>query len=176
LGAQKAENDVKGASMSISSQTTPSGGRQHLAHSPQADQDITTEQARVWIQQEIKRVGETGQAPFAIADLIRASRISLTKTESCALYPVSAQAHRDIIEALRDKADLSVERAARWANEEIMSVDLDNPYAIADRIAVSADRLLDKALCERWPVSAQAHLQVVHQLTDVLARTGRTLH
>ena len=75
-----------------------------------------------------------------------------------------------------DQADMAFSVAAKWAENELLSVDLRDPHAIAARISISATKLEDKEICRQWPGSAYAHRKLVTDLTVFLKRTRGTLH
>lgn len=64
--------------------------------------------------------------------------------------------------------DVTHEEAARWVVAVIAHVDLDDPGQISRTIGASRRLLADEVAAARWPVSAHAHLQVVHQLGHCL--------
>lgn len=151
----------------------------------QGVEDITYAEAGAWVIEEI------GAIDLADADAIR-TRIAeaedrLSDNKAIALWPISAHAHMQIIHQLKhllvdtdeadeSQADMAFSSAARWADNEVMAVDLKDPFAIAERIAISAAKLEDRDNCRQWPGSAYAHRKVVTDLTVFLKRTRGTLH
>lgn len=71
-------------------------------------------------------------------------------------------------------SDISHRQAGMWVAEEISSIDLADADAIRARIRISEDRLSDKVACDLWPVSAHAHMQLVHQLKHLLTENWIT--
>ena len=150
--------------------------------------DITYAEAGTWVAEEICALD------LADAEAIRA-RIEvamerLSDLKACALWPISAHAHMQVVHQLehllididvdavpRDTpSDMAFSVAAKWADNEVLSVDLRDPHAIAARIHASAEKLEDKENCRQWPGSAYAHRKVVTDLTIFLKRTRGTLH
>ena len=64
--------------------------------------------------------------------------------------------------------DISFAEAGRWVIEEITAIDLADSAAIRSRMDASLARLENLKACAVWPVSAHAHMQLVHQLSGFL--------
>lgn len=148
--------------------------------------DITYAEAGVWVVEEISALN-LGDAD-AIRSRIAVALETISDNKACALWPISAHAHMQVIHQLEHllidtdmpaddgQADMAFSMAAKWAEAEVMAVDLEDPHSIADRIAVSARKLEDKENCRQWPGSAYAHRKVVADLTVFLKRTRGTVH
>jgi len=166
---------------------TPAGQKSLLLDSSLAAQgirDITFAEAGRWVVDEIE-VLDLADAGAIRARIDESSR-RLEDVTACAVWPVSAHAHMQLIHQLNgllpegagfvDGADMALSAAARWADDEVMKVDLRDPFAIADRIAVAADKLSSTENCRQWPGSAMAHRKVVTDLTLLLHRSRGTVH
>jgi hypothetical protein len=148
--------------------------------------DISYADAGRWVIEEIEALDLADEQ--AIRSRIRASQELLSDLKACALWPISAHAHMQLIHQLShlvvdeltasddNGADMAFSTASRWADDEVMKVDLKDPFAIADRIVSSAKRLECEENCRNWPGSAYAHRKVVTDLTVFLKRTRGTLH
>ncbi|MCV9964415.1 hypothetical protein OIU34_21230 [Pararhizobium sp. BT-229] len=149
-------------------------------------EDISYADAGRWVIEEIEGLDLADER--AIRARICASEEKLSDLKACALWPISAHAHMQLVHQLRHllideiaeaddaDADMAFATASRWADDEVMKVNLKDPFAIADRIAVSAQKLESKENCRIWPGSAYAHRKVVTELTVFLKRTRGTLH
>ncbi|MDW9481913.1 hypothetical protein GOB57_25010 [Sinorhizobium meliloti] len=148
-------------------------------------EDISYADAGRWVIEEIEALDLADEN--AIRSRICASEELLSDLKACAIWPVSAHAHMQLVHQLRHllvdemvaddaDADMAFSTASRWADDEVMKIDLKDPFAIADRIAVSAQKLESKENCRMWPGSAYAHRKVVTELTVFLKRTRGTLH
>jgi hypothetical protein len=124
--------------------------------------------------------------PDAVRTRIGQSLTLLEDLKALALRPISAHAHMQLVHQMKhildddvfDPAagDMQFAAAARWADDQVIAVDLRDPFAIADRIAESAGKLASTDSCRQWPGSAYAHRKVVTDLTVFLKRTRGTLH
>lgn len=148
--------------------------------------DITYAEAGRWVIGEMESVNLASERE--ILHRIEASKALLRDLKACTLWPIAAHAHMQLIFQLSyqlshilhddpmDGGDMSIPQAARWADEEVMRVDLKDPFEIADRIAASAEKLSSEESCSKWPGSAYAHRKVVTDLAVFLKRTRGTVH
>ncbi|MCZ7862778.1 hypothetical protein O9X98_15490 [Agrobacterium salinitolerans] len=148
-------------------------------------EDISYADAGRWVIEQIETLDLADEQ--AIRSRIRSSEDKLADLKACAIWPISAHAHMQLVHQLRhllvddmvaddEDADMAFSTASRWADDEVMKVNLKDPFAIADRIAASAQRLESEENCRMWPGSAYAHRKVVTELTVFLKRTRGTLH
>ncbi len=146
-------------------------------------EDITFAKASQWVVDQIAAVDHHDVA--SLNAKIDETNDRLEDIKACALWPVSAHAHMQLVHQLRgilgrdrdeDTVDMPFSDAADWANNEVMKVNLKDPFAIAERIAAAASRLESPENCRRWPGSAYAHRKVVTELTVFLRRTRGSLH
>ncbi|MCS4088718.1 hypothetical protein [Rhizobium sp. BK176] len=148
--------------------------------------DISYADAGRWVIEEIEILDLADER--SIRARICASEDLLSDLKACATWPVAAHAHMQLVHQLKHllvdemvaaddpDADMAFSTAASWADDEVMKVNLKDPYAIADRIAVAAGKLGSQEMCRQWPGSAYAHRKVVTDLTVFLQRTRGTLH
>jgi hypothetical protein len=148
--------------------------------------DISYADAGRWVIEEIEILDLADER--SIRARICTSEDLLSDLKACATWPVAAHAHMQLIHQLKHllvdemvaaddpDADMAFKTAASWADDEVMKVNLKDPFAIAERIAVSAKKLESKENCRMWPGSAYAHRKVVTELTVFLKRTRGTLH
>lgn len=148
-------------------------------------EDISYADAGRWVIEEIEALDLADEQ--AIRSRIRSSEDKLADLKACAIWPISAHAHMQLVHQLRhllvddmvvddEDADMAFSTASRWADDEVMKVNLKDPFAIADRIAASAVPLESQENCRNWPGSAYAHRKVVTELTVFLKRTRGTIH
>lgn len=151
--------------------------------------DISYAEAGEWV---IDQIGKLDQSDaVALRARIERSTSLLEDIKAISLWPVAAHAHMQLIHQLKHVldeitidenafnhavGDMPLTSAARWADEQVMSVDLRDPFAIADRIAKAAEKLASRESCQKWPGSAYAHRKVVADLTVFLRRTRGTVH
>lgn len=151
-------------------------------------EDISYAEAGRFVIEEIEALDLADEQ--SIRARIRDSEELLSDLRACATWPIAAHAHLQLVHQLKHllvdemvaasdmdpNADMAFGTAARWADDEVMKVNLKDPCAIADRIAASAEKLASEENCRMWPGSAYAHRKVVTDLTVFLKRTRGTLH
>lgn len=149
--------------------------------------DISFHEGGRWVVEEIEAIDLDDEC--ALRARISTSEEKLMDLKACSLWPVSALSHMQLIHQLKhalmekfpqpnedDNSDMSPTAASIWAEDEIMKVNLRDPFAIADRISIAADKLSSEENCRMWPGSAYAHRKVVTDLMVFLRRSRGTLH
>ncbi len=66
--------------------------------------------------------------------------------------------------------DITFAKASQWVVDQIAAVDHHDVASLNAKIDETNDRLEDIKACALWPVSAHAHMQLVHQLRGILGR------
>lgn len=152
------------------------------ANDPAKVPDISYPEAAAWAADEIFNYPSGVDDTSAIERCIAESSRRLGDVRAVALWPIAAHAHIQLIHQLRNLInprhddDMPLDKVATWAQAEVMRTDLTDPFAIADRIAVAADKLKNTEACAKWPNSANGHRQVVTELSVFLRRISRVLH
>jgi hypothetical protein len=151
---------------------------------PSSIDDITFAIAGQWAATEITAVDLADET--AIRERMEKSARLLEDLTACARWPIAAHAHMQVVHQLSgflmselvrgEDEDMSIDHAMEWAAEEVLKVDLRDPWAIADRLAEVADKLSCSEACRQHPGSAFGYRVLMSELSVMLARTGRKLH
>jgi hypothetical protein len=72
--------------------------------------------------------------------------------------------------------DMNFLIASKWADQQVMSVDLQDAFAIATKLAEIYAKLSDEAMCKMWPGTAFGYRRMLTQLSEFLGRLRTSIH
>lgn len=153
-------------------------------HLGQGVADVTFAQSGEWA---AKQIASTNLADAAeVLARIRTSEDKLENLRVCAEWPRAASAHLQLIHQLRGvlarlvpdvhAGDMALGKSGKWAHEQAIKTDFNDPFALADKIAEHADRLANLEGCRQFPISALARRRVLCDLSARLNTIRPTVH